>query len=54
MIASRHPVLLPDVAADADEAAAELGPFWRSEEILDALDAFAARAGRRQRVRPSE
>lgn len=28
-----------------------LGPFWRSEEILDAIDAFAARAGRRERAR---
>jgi len=24
------------------------GPFWRSEEVLDALDRFAARAGRRE------
>jgi len=27
-----------------------LGPFWRSDEILDAIDRFADRAGRRQRA----
>jgi Fic family protein len=27
-----------------------LGPFWRSDEVLAALDAFAERAGRRQRT----
>jgi Fic family protein len=27
----------------------ELGPFWRSDEILGAIDRFAARAGRRER-----
>jgi Fic family protein len=26
----------------------QLGPFWRSDEILAAIDAFAARAGRRE------
>lgn len=29
----------------------ELGPFWRSEEVLDAIDRFAERAGRRERAR---
>ncbi len=24
-----------------------LGPFWRSDEVLAAIDAFAERAGRR-------
>jgi Fic family protein len=28
-----------------------LGPFWRSEEVLAAIDGFAGRAGRRERVR---
>lgn len=28
----------------------QLGPFWRSDEILEAVDAFAARAGRRGRA----
>lgn len=27
----------------------QLGPFWRSDEILSAIDAFAQRAGRRER-----
>lgn len=26
------------------------GPFWRSEEVLDAIDAFASRAGKREAV----
>ena len=28
-----------------------LGPFWRSEEVLAAIDQFAERAGRRERAR---
>ena len=28
-----------------------LGPFWRSDEVLAAIDRFAARAGRRERAR---
>ncbi len=32
------------------KAGHQLGPFWRSDEILDAVDAFAKRAGRRQRI----
>lgn len=24
----------------------QLGPFWRNDEVLQAIDAFAARAGR--------
>ncbi|WP_223286126.1 hypothetical protein [Kocuria atrinae] len=27
-----------------------LGPFWRSDEVLAAIDAFAQRAGRRSAV----
>jgi len=41
---------LVDAGIVRSKAEHKLGPFWRSEEILDALDAFAARAGRRQRV----
>ena len=40
---------LVDAGIVRSKAEHKLGPFWRSEEILDALDAFAARAGRRQR-----
>lgn len=40
---------LVDAGIIRSKAEHKLGPFWRSEEILDALDAFAARAGRRQR-----
>lgn len=29
----------------------EIGPFWRSEELLDAIDRFAERAGRREAPR---
>lgn len=29
----------------------QLGPFWRSEEVLAAIDQFAERAGRRERAR---
>ncbi|WP_278102636.1 Fic family protein [Microbacterium proteolyticum] len=41
---------LVDAGIVRSKAEHKLGPFWRSEEILEALDAFAARAGRRQRV----
>ncbi|BAJ74983.1 uncharacterized conserved protein [Microbacterium testaceum StLB037] len=40
---------LVDAGIVRSKAEHKLGPFWRSEEILDAVDAFAARAGRRQR-----
>ena len=40
---------LVDAGIIRSKAEHKLGPFWRSEEILDAIDAFAARAGRRQR-----
>jgi len=40
---------LVDAGIIRSKAEHKLGPFWRSEEILDALDAFASRAGRRQR-----
>jgi len=39
---------LVDAGIVRSKAEHKLGPFWRSEEILDAVDAFAARAGRRQ------
>lgn len=40
---------LVDAGIVRSKAEHQLGPFWRSEEILHAIDAFAARAGRRQR-----
>lgn len=30
-----------------------IGPFWRSDEVLDAIDRFAERAGRRERGTPA-
>lgn len=30
------------------KAGHRLGPFWRSDEVLAALDRFAERAGRRE------
>lgn len=38
---------LVDAGIVRSKAEHQLGPFWRSEEILHAIDAFAARAGRR-------
>lgn len=35
----------------SSKAEHNLGPFWRSTEILDAIDAFAKRAGRREMPR---
>lgn len=45
-----YPPLEALVTAGILTAKAEhrLGPFWRSPEILDAIDAFARRAGRRE------
>ncbi|MGN8027170.1 Fic family protein [Microbacterium sp. 22242] len=45
-----YPPLKTLVEAGILTAKAEhkLGPFWRSTEILDAIDAFAKRAGRRE------
>lgn len=40
---------LVDAGIVRSKAEHKLGPFWRSEEILDAVDAFAERAGRRRR-----
>lgn len=40
---------LVDAGIVRSKAEHKLGPFWRSEEILHAIDAFAERAGRRQR-----
>jgi Fic family protein len=40
---------LVDAGIVRSKAEHQLGPFWRSEEVLDAIDAFAERAGRRQR-----
>lgn len=51
----RQPNVYPPLQALVDagivrsKAEHQLGPFWRSEEILHAIDAFAARAGRRSR-----
>lgn len=39
---------LVDAGIASSKAEHGLGPFWRSDEILAAIDAFAARAGRRQ------
>ncbi|MDR6866551.1 Fic family protein [Microbacterium resistens] len=48
-----YPPLEALVGAGILTAKAEhrLGPFWRSAEILDAIDAFAKRAGRREMPR---
>ncbi|GAA4481075.1 Fic family protein [Microbacterium panaciterrae] len=42
---------LVDAGILAAKAEHRLGPFWRSTEILDAIDAFAKRAGRREMPR---
>lgn len=39
---------LVDAGIAKSKAEHRLGPFWRSDEILSAIDAFAERAGRRQ------
>lgn len=39
---------LVDAGIASSKAEHGLGPFWRSDEILAAIDAFAQRAGRRQ------
>ncbi|WP_431696149.1 Fic family protein [Kocuria rhizophila] len=38
---------LTDAGIVKSKAEHKLGPFWRSDEVLAAIDAFAARAGRR-------
>lgn len=40
---------LVDAGIVRSKAEHQLGPFWQSEEILHAIDAFAERAGRRSR-----
>lgn len=47
-----YPPLRALVEAGILQSKAEhkLGPFWRSDEILDAIDQFAKRAGRRQKT----
>lgn len=51
----KQPNVYPPLAALVEagivksKAEHQLGPFWRSEEILEAIDAFAERAGRRSR-----
>lgn len=40
---------LVDAGIAKSKAEHGLGPFWRSDEILTAIDAFAERAGRRQK-----
>lgn len=53
-IGVRQPNLYPPLRALADagivksKAEHGLGPFWRSDEILDAIDRFTERAGRRE------
>lgn len=53
-IGVRQPNLYPPLRALAEagivksKAEHRLGPFWRSDEILDAIDRFAERAGRRE------
>ena len=42
---------LVDAGILTAKAEHRLGPFWRSPEILDAIDDFAARAGRREMPR---
>lgn len=42
---------LVDAGILRSKAEHRLGPFWRSEEVLAAIDGFAERAGRRERVR---
>lgn len=39
---------LVDAGIAKSKAEHGLGPFWRSDEVLKAIDAFATRAGRRQ------
>lgn len=39
---------LTDAGIVKSKAEHKLGPFWRSDEVLAAIDAFAERAGRRQ------
>lgn len=41
---------LVDAGIVKSKAEHRLGPFWRSDEILAAIDAFARRAGRREAV----
>jgi Fic family protein len=40
---------LVDAGILKSKAEHKVGPFWRSDEILDAIDEFAKRAGRRQK-----
>lgn len=42
---------LVDAGILSEKTEHRLGPFWRSTEMLEALDRFAARAGRRERAR---
>jgi Fic family protein len=41
---------LVDAGIVTSKAEHQLGPFWRSDEVLAAIDAFAKRAGRRERT----
>ena len=53
----KQPNVYPPLAALVDagilrtKSEYRVGPFWRSEEVLSALDRFAERAGRRERAR---
>ncbi len=42
---------LVDAGILRSKAEHQLGPFWRSDEVLAALDRFAERAGRREKAR---
>ncbi|WP_426624097.1 Fic family protein [Leifsonia sp. McL0607] len=41
---------LVDAGILTSEAEHQLGPFWRSDEVLGAIDRFAKRAGRREKI----
>lgn len=54
LLGVRQPNIYPPMKALVEagivqsKAEHRLGPFWRSDELLDAIDRFAARAGRRE------
>ena len=41
---------LVDAGIVKSKAEHQLGPFWRSDEVLAAIDRFAKRAGRREQL----
>lgn len=54
LLGVRQPDIYPPMKALVEagivqsKAEHRLGPFWRSDELLDAVDRSAARAGRRE------